>query len=130
MLSLGSTHRYYLYAGVCDMRKGFDGLSGLVISELGRDPLSGEVFVFVNRGRNRMKLLVWERGGFVLWYKRLELGTFELPKPEIGAKSVVVSWRDILLILEGVELRSVRERRRFNVENMSRKKAPKVAQGV
>ena len=57
MLSLGSSHRYYLYRGVTDMRKGFDGLSGLVRNELGRDPLSGDVFVFVNRRRDRMKLL-------------------------------------------------------------------------
>lgn len=122
MMSLGSTHRYWLYAGACDMRKGFDGLSGLVSSDLGRDPLSGEVFIFVNRGRNRMKLLVWERGGFVLWYKRLERGTFELPKPEVGAKSALVSWRNLVLILEGVELKSVRERRRFEVKKIAEKK--------
>lgn len=127
MLSLGSSHRYWLYAGVCDMRKGFDGLSGLVRSELGRDPLSGEVFIFVNRGRNRMKLLVWERGGFVLWYKRLERGTFELPRVEARQASAAVSWRDLMLILEGVELKSVRERPRYEVEKRSEKPLPKVA---
>lgn len=109
------------------MRKGFDGLSGLVASELGRDPLGGEVFIFVNRGRNRMKLLVWERGGFVLWYKRLERGTFELPKVEAGQVSAAVSWRDLMLILEGVELKSVRERLRYDVEKRSEKTLPKVA---
>ena len=127
MLSLGSSHRYWLYGGVCDMRKGFDGLSGLVASELGRDPLSGEVFVFVNRGRNRMKLLVWERGGFVLWYKRLERGTFELPKVEPGQASAAVPWRDLMLILEGVELKSVRERPRYVGEKKMQKVVQKVA---
>ncbi len=127
MLSLGSSHRYWLYAGVCDMRKGFDGLCGLVSSELGRDPLGGEVFLFVNRGRNRMKLLVWERGGFVVWYKRLEQGTFELPRPVPGQVSAEVSWRNLMLILEGVELKSVRERPRYEGEKKKEKTLQKVA---
>ncbi len=74
MLSLGSSHSYYLYLAACDMRKSFDSLSGLVRNELGRDPASGEVFVFINKRRNSVKLLHWERGGFVLYYKRLEKG--------------------------------------------------------
>ena len=74
MLSLGSSHSYYLYRAACDMRKSFDSLSGLVRNELGRDPASGEVFVFINKRRTSVKLLHWERGGFVLYYKRLEKG--------------------------------------------------------
>ena len=66
MLSLGSSHSYYLYRAACDMRKSFDSLSGLVRNELGRDPASGEVFVFINKRRNSVKLLHWERGRLCL----------------------------------------------------------------
>lgn len=116
MLSLGTSNRYYLYSGVADMRKGFDGLSGLVRASMGGDPLSGDVFIFVNRGRNRMKLLVWDRSGFVLWYKRLEGGTFELPMVRGGEGSVEISWEKLVLILEGIALKSVRKRKRFSLQ--------------
>ena len=123
MLSLGSQHRFFLYAGVADMRKGFDGLSGLVAHAMGGDPLSGDVFLFVNRRRDRMKLLVWEQGGFVLWYKRLEAGTFELPQPGPGEQSVGISWRNLVLILEGVKLDSVVQRKRFPLPESTKKNA-------
>jgi transposase len=113
MLSLGPQQRYFLYAGVADMRKGFDGLSGLVRSAMAGDPLTGDVFLFVNRRRDRMKLLVWDRSGFVLWYKRLEAGTFELPRARAGATSVAISWSGLVLILEGVALGSVVQRKRY-----------------
>ncbi|MEM9983837.1 MAG: IS66 family insertion sequence element accessory protein TnpB [Bacteroidota bacterium] len=116
MLSLGASHRYWLYAGAADMRKGFDGLCGLVNQELEGDPLSGDVFIFVNRSRNRMKLLLWEEGGLVVWYKRLERGTFELPQPAAGSVSVGIKWRDLMLIIEGVKLFSVQRRKRYSLE--------------
>ena len=112
MLSLGSSHRYYLYRAPTDMRKSFDSLSGLVRHELGQDPLSGDVFIFVNRKRNRMKLLLWEESGFVIWYKRLEAGTFELP--ESGSKHYMLSWNKLVMILEGIVLSTVRKRKRFS----------------
>jgi transposase len=115
MLSLGPQQRYFLYAGAADMRKGFDGLSGLASSSMPGDPLSGDVFIFVNRRRDRMKLLVWDRSGFVLWYKRLEAGTFELPRAEAAQKSVGISWQKLVLILEGVKLDSVVQRKRFSL---------------
>jgi transposase len=114
MLGFTTAQRYYLSRQPADMRKSYDGLSGLVRQGLGRDPLSGEVFIFVNRRRNMMKLLVWDRSGFVLWSKRLEQGTFELPKrPDQGA-SIVLKWEELVLILEGVSLGSVRHRRRYS----------------
>ncbi len=116
MLSLGSSHQYYLYRDPTDMRKGFNGLSGLVVNELGRDPLSGDVFIFINRRRDKMKLLLWERSGFVIWYKRLESGSFEVP--DVSTDQAVISWEDLILILEGVELKSVRRRKRFNREKV------------
>ena len=74
MFSLTSSFRYYLYRGVTDMRKSFNGLSGIVQSKLHRNLVSGEVFIFINRRRDRVKLLRWETGGFILYYKRLESG--------------------------------------------------------
>jgi len=110
MFSLSSSHRYHLYRGACDMRKSFNGLSGLVRSELGRDPTSGEVFVFLNRRRTLLKLLHWESGGFVLYYKRLEEGTFVLPAVE--GDQTVVRWPDLVLMVEGITVqRSSRGRR-------------------
>ncbi len=111
MIGLGSSNTYYLYRESTDMRKGFNGLSGLVRNELDKDPLSGDVFVFVNRRRNRMKLLVWDRTGFMLYYKLLEQGTFELPAAP--GTSCRMSWQQLVLMLEGVALSSVRQRKRY-----------------
>jgi len=111
MLSLGVSHRYYFYRLATDMRKGFNGLSGLVRSELGEDPLSGDVFIFINRKRDKMKLLLWDRTGFVIWYKGLEAGTFELPPGD--AKSYVISYEKLVMILEGIVLESVKKRKRY-----------------
>lgn len=113
MLGLSSSNRYYLYGEPADLRKGFGGLSGLVRNGLGKDPLSGDVFVFINRRRDRMKLLVWDRTGFMLFYKMLEQGTFELPARRGTGCSL--SWRQLVLMLEGVELTSVRQRKRFSL---------------
>ena len=79
MLPFSSTQRYYFYRHPTDMRKSFNGLSGIVRSELGGNPISGDVFIFVNRRRDRIKLLVWDRSDYVLLYKYLQQGTFELP---------------------------------------------------
>jgi len=80
VLSFTESRRFYLYGGRTDMRKSFDGLGGLIHREMGRDPLSGDVYVFVNRRRDRIKFLVWESDGYWIWYKRLEKGTFRLPR--------------------------------------------------
>lgn len=93
------------------MRKGFNGLSGVVNKHIGRGLLSGDVFVFLNKRRDRIKLLVWDRSGFVVWYKVLERGTFELPTAE--KDSLEMSWTDIQLLLEGIEIKSVKRRKRY-----------------
>src|SRR5690625_3108853 len=99
MFCLSSSHRYHLYRGVCDMRKSFNGLSGLVRNELNRDPASGEVFVFLNRRRTLMKLLHREAGGLVLYYTRLQEGAF--CPPVMGPGHGVVRWLQLLLMIEG-----------------------------
>jgi transposase len=106
VFALTTSHRFLLYRKFTDFRKGFDGLCGLVQNELNREPTNGEVFIFINRTRDRMKLLHWQQGGFVLYYKRLEKGTIGLP----SLKNEVVSWQmnytDLVLEV-GVEKASV-----------------------
>ena len=108
MFNLTSTYRYYLYDKVCDMRKGFDGLSGLVRAQMNLDPCNGDAFIFINRSGKHIKLLHWERGGFVLYHKRLEVGRFILP---VSLKyQHVFSWRELILLVDGVII----EKQRFS----------------
>jgi transposase len=105
MLTLPASVRVFVAQGATDLRRSFDRLSAQVQEVLRQDPLSGHVFVFFNRQRNRVKLLVWERDGFWLLYKRLEAGSFAaLDRDEINA-------RELYLLLEGIEV--IRERRRY-----------------
>src|SRR5690606_22366203 len=116
MFSLVSSHRYYLYSGHCDMRKSFDGLCGLVASGLGRWATGGDVFVFLNRRRTHMKLLRWEHGGFVLYYKRLEGGTFPLPKS--SSPGGEIDWSELVLMVEGIVVEKSRRRHRFALKKV------------
>ena len=105
MLTLPASVRVFVAQGATDLRRSFDRLSAQVQEVLRQDPLSGHVFVFFNRQRNRVKMLVWERDGFWLLYKRLEAGTFAaLERDEINA-------RELYLLPEGIEV--IRERRRY-----------------
>jgi len=110
MLFLSASCRYFLYRHQADMRKGFDGLSGLVRTGLAKDLLSGDVFIFFNKRRSQVKLLVWERDGFSIYHKRLEAGTYELP----ATSSEELRSDELMLILQGISLRSVRRRKRFD----------------
>jgi len=113
MFSLSSSLRYYLYSHPTDMRKSFDSLCHLVSTVMMRNPLSGEVFIFINRPRNRMKLLRWDNGGFVLYYKRLESGTFELPSGVINTPDRVINWAQLVMMVEGISLQHLRTRKRY-----------------
>ncbi len=95
------------------MRKSFDSLSALVAEHLGHDPLSGHLFVFTSRRRDRVKLLYFEKGGLAIWYKRLEEGTFSVPKPSVNGKSVQLSTEDLSLLLAGIDLTRVQRRKRY-----------------
>lgn len=111
MLTLPESVRIYLVTTPTDMRKGFDGLSALVERELGEEVYSGHLFVFVSRRGDRVKILTWERGGFVLWYKRLERGRFKMPWVEPSQKRVVLDAGQLGMLLEGVDLSQIRRPR-------------------
>lgn len=114
MLTLPSSVRIYIAAEPVDLRRGFDGLAAATRSVIGADPMSGHVFVFVNRRRNRVKFLVWDRTGYLLLYKRLERGTFKIPtEPELGRRHVEVDAGELGLMLEGLDLRDARRRKRW-----------------
>lgn len=112
MFSLTSSLCFEYYAKPCDMRRGFDTLSGLVRNELGRNPLDGDVFVFLNKSRNTIKLLHWEHDGLVIYHKRLERGTF--PKPQIEAGKSQIRWPELILMLEGITVVSLKRKPRFS----------------
>lgn len=112
MLSFSSKQRYFLYGPPTDMRKGFAGLSGLVRQHIKHELLSGDVFIFINRRRDRIKLLMWDVTGFALYYKQLERGTFELPQAAQGG-TLELGWSDLAMLLEGIELKSAKRRKRY-----------------
>lgn len=111
MFSLHSDHRYYLYNQSCDMRKSFNGLSGLILNELGGNPTDGSVYVFLNQRRTHIKLLHWESGGFVLYYKRLERGCFS--RPARNHTTDKLSWTELILMIEGIEIKSSIQKPRY-----------------
>ncbi len=113
MLTLPASVRIYVAAEAVDLRRGFDGLAAATRSLIRQDPLSGHVFAFLNRRRDRIKLLVWDRTGYVLLYKRLERGTFRLvATPSLGERHVEMDAGELGLMLEGLDLReAVRHRR-------------------
>jgi transposase len=114
MLTLPSSVRIYVAAEAVDLRRGFDGLAAATRSLIGESPLSGHLFVFLNRRKNRIKLLVWDRTGYLLLYKRLERGTFELPtRPAPGRRHVELDAGELGLMLEGLDLRGARRRVRW-----------------
>ena len=111
--------RVFLCSRPTDMRKSFDGLFGMVREFLGQDPLSGHLFLFLNRRRDRAKILFWDRDGLVIWYKRLEAGSFQSldPTPRTaqtsGAAGLELSATELALILSGVNLATARHRKRY-----------------
>ena len=108
MLTLGLTGRIYLCVEPQDGRKSFDGLAAVVTARLGRDPLSGDLFVFRNRRGDRLKILAWQGDGFALYLRRLEKGTFAFPTAEAAEVSVTAT--ELAMILGGIELGSAKRR--------------------
>ncbi len=108
-----TSRRYHLYRHPTDMRKSFDGLCGLVQGKLQQNPCSGDLYIFINKQRNRMKLLRWEPGGFVLFYKRLEKGTFELPQTSKSGLGQEIDYGQLAMIITGMSLKNASKRQRF-----------------
>jgi transposase len=113
VLSLALPVDIYLCVDATDMRKSFDGLWALAVEHLGRDPLRGGLFVFINKRRDRMKLLYWDADGIAVWAKRLEAGTFQTPRVDAQSRSVMLSATELTLLLRGIDLKSVRQRKRY-----------------
>jgi transposase len=111
MLSLPPSVQIWLATRPTDLRKSFDGLAELVRQQLAADPLSGHLFVFRNKRADRVKLLYWDEDGFAIWYKRLEEGTFRFPLSADGR--VAMRAADLQMLLDGVDLDSVKRRRRY-----------------
>ncbi len=113
MLSLSLPVRIFLCVLPTDMRRGFDGLMSMAEEHLQQNVLDGGLFVFVNRRRDRVKLLYWDGDGLCLWYKRLEAGTVELPATSRETTHVTLSATELALLLGGIELASARRRKRY-----------------
>ena len=116
MYSLTSANKYYLYQGFIRMNLGINGLYKLVRSEMSQlSPVSGDAFIFFGKRRDGVKILRWDGDGFLLYYKRLESGTFELPTLNPYTGHYEVPYTTLIFILNGVSLRSVRLRKRFRL---------------
>jgi transposase len=110
MLHLSASVQYYFYNQPVDMRKGFDSLSGLVQQHMQLNVLGGGIFIFINKKRNQVKLLLWEGDGLSLYYKRLERGTYECPTTMDGFSLTATQ---LQLILQGIQLKSVKMKNRY-----------------
>jgi len=112
MLTLPPSVRVFVHLGPADMRRGFDRLAAMVREIIQQDPLSGHLFVFVNRRRDRAKILLWDRTGYWLCYKRLEEGTFKLPVS--SDPSIEITPAELSLIIEGIDLSKARRQKRYS----------------
>ncbi len=115
IVSFSNKYRYFIYRQPCDMRKGIDGLSGMIQTMFLMNSLNGDVFIFFNRPKNRVKILHWQGDGFIIYHKRLEKGTFELPKNN----SVEITAHELQFILDGITLASIKKRMRYEHTNVS-----------
>ena len=113
MLQINNGTHYWLYHKWADVRKSFDGLSGLVTNELGMEIQTGDVFIFLNKRQTHLKALEWEGDGFSLYYKRLEEGTFELPAGIMEGTHSSITAKQLSMILQGVSLRKAFLRKRY-----------------
>jgi len=107
------SRQYHLYRKETDMRKGFNLLCGIVINELGRQVMGGDAFIFINKPRTHLKLLVYEQGGFTIFYRRLEKGAFEVPAFDLDAKSMEITCDQLQFILKGISLKEIKYRKRY-----------------
>ena len=114
MLTLPPSVRIYVARGATDIRKGIDGLCAAARDIVGEDPFTGHLFAFANRRRDAVKILVWDRSGFWLFYKRLERGTFQWPAENEKSRRIEMRSRDFYAILEGLDLATAKWRARLD----------------
>jgi len=105
--------RIWLAAEAIDMRRGFDRLAEYARAVIGADPLGNNLFVFRSRRGDRLKILVWDRDGYVLWYKRLEVGVFKLPRIEANAGSVELRASELAMLLDGIDMTKLKRLPRY-----------------
>ncbi len=112
MIALPTAAGIFLYSKPTDMRKSFSGLAGIVRNELGKTPHDGSLYLFINRRKDKLKALYWDRDGLALWYKSLEQGTFEMIKQD-GQQSVQLDAADLAMLLGGISIENAKRRKRF-----------------
>ena len=112
MIKLPGAVRVYFCVEPTDMRRSFDALAGMVVNIVKQNPISGHLFVFRSRSGNSVKLLYWDGDGYAIWYKRLEKGTFSIPKI---ADDGAIDPRDLSMMLEGVDFAGIRKRKRYKI---------------
>lgn len=115
------TTRIWLAVEGTDMRCGFDRLAERVSAVISQDPLSGHLFVFASRRHERLKILTWDRDGYVLWYKRLEAGVFKLPRVEQGTRSIELRASELAMMLDGIDMTKLKRTPRYRRTNASNK---------
>ncbi len=113
MFGLDKGVKIFLYGKPCDMRKGFDGLHGLVQNAMEMDPLCGYLFVFFGKTRTNVKILYWDYDGLALYYKRLEKGNFKRPTVRLNAPNSELSQEELFMILRGIDFEKTKKRTRF-----------------
>ncbi len=114
MIHISDKSRYLLYNGNTDMRKSFHGLAAIVKYKMQHDVLSGDIYIFISRRRNAIKLLRFEPDGFAIFYKRLEKGTFEIPAHDRQSQAMLLSDNELIFILKGVALKRIKYRPRYS----------------
>jgi transposase len=115
MLAIHSSMRIFVATDPTDMRKGFDGLYGVVTGVLEQDPLSGHLFLFLNRRRDKLKILYWDGDGLAIWYRRLESGSYQLPKFDENQKQAEIRSDELMMLLRGIDLNKVHRRKRYSI---------------
>ncbi len=113
MIYISDKYRYLLYSADTDMRKSFHGLAAIVKYKMQHDVLSGDIYIFISRRRNAIKLLRFEPDGFAIFYKRLEKGTFEIPAHDRQSQAMLLSDNELIFILKGVALNGIKYRPRY-----------------
>lgn len=115
MLGLSANLQYFLCCKPVDMRNGFDGLAGIVRNILMQNPVSGSVFIFINRTGTHIKLLYWDGDGFALFYKRLERGRYTIGEPRGTSTARLITREELLMLLEGLSFKDMKRKKRFKI---------------